>query len=68
MSKHMKRTAAPRKWKVPRKTTKWVVRPNPGAHPLDYGISISYIVKDYLGLTDTTREATTEGSTWMLKP
>ena len=44
MSKHMKRTAAPRKWKVPRKTTKWVVRPNPGAHPLEYGISISYII------------------------
>jgi small subunit ribosomal protein S4e len=57
MSKHLKRTAAPRIWKVPRKTSTWVVRPNPGAHPLERGIAISYIVKDYLGLTDTTREA-----------
>jgi small subunit ribosomal protein S4e len=57
MSKHLKRQAAPRTWKVPRKTSTWVVRPSPGAHPLEMGISISYIVKDYLGYTDSTREA-----------
>jgi small subunit ribosomal protein S4e len=57
MSKHLKRSAAPRVWKVPRKTTQWVVRPNPGAHAMERGISLSYVLKDYLGFTDTTREA-----------
>lgn len=57
MSKHMKRQAAPTSWKVPRKTSVWVVKPNPGAHPIEKGLPLSYVLRDYLGLCDTTREA-----------
>lgn len=55
--KHLKRVAAPRAWKIPRKTSVFIVKPNPGAHPLERGIALSIVVKDYLKLADTTTEA-----------
>ena len=55
--KHLKRVAAPRAWKIPRKTSVFIVKPNPGAHPLERGLALSIVIKDYLKLADTTTEA-----------
>jgi len=57
MSKHLKRLNAPRALKLHRKQMKWTVKPNAGPHPLETSIPLGLIVRDYLNLTDTMREA-----------
>jgi len=57
MSKHLKRLNAPRAIKLHRKERKWTVKPAPGPHPLETAIPLGLIVRDYLNLTDTMREA-----------
>lgn len=59
MSKHLKRLNAPRVVRIHRKERTWTVRPSPGPHPLEKSISLGIIVRDYLNLTDTQREAKT---------
>lgn len=56
MSKHLKRLAAPRTWRIPRKTHKWVVKPSPGPHSVDRGIPLLIVVRDILKLCQTDRE------------
>lgn len=57
MSKHLKRLAAPRALKLHRKEKTWTVRPSPGPHPLQQSIPLTLIIRDYLKLCDTYREA-----------
>ena len=57
MSKHLKRLNAPRTMIVHRKERKWTVRSNPGAHELEQSIPLGLIIRDYLNLSDTMREA-----------
>jgi len=59
MSKHLKRLNAPRVVRIHRKERTWTVRPSPGPHPLEKSIALGIIVRDYLNLTDTQREAKT---------
>ncbi len=56
MSSHLKRLASPRSWPVLRKTTTFVTKPNPGTHSLEECIPLNVLVKDVLGLADSTRE------------
>lgn len=55
-SKHLKRYAAPRSWKIPRKTKVWAVRPSPGGHPKDKSIPILVALRDILHLGETASE------------
>ena len=57
MSKHLKRLNAPRAVRLHRKERTWTIRPSPGPHPLDESIPLGRIVRDYLELVDTQREA-----------
>lgn len=57
MSKHLKRLNAPRALKLHRKERKWTVKSNAGPHPLETAIPVGLIIRDYLNLTDTMREA-----------
>jgi small subunit ribosomal protein S4e len=57
MGKHLKRLSAPKSWKIPRKRDVWVVKPRPGPHALEGSLPLLLVVRDYLGLADTTREA-----------
>ena len=59
MSRHLKRLNAPRVVRIHRKERTWTIRPSPGPHPLEKSISLGIIVRDYLNLTDTQREAKT---------
>lgn len=56
MSKHMKRLAAPRAWKIPRKTNVYTMRPRPGAHPIVRAVPLGIVLRDYLKLALTRRE------------
>lgn len=55
--RHLKRLAVPRSWTIPRKTSKWAVRPRPGPHPLDRSVPLLVLVRDMLGYAHTAREA-----------
>jgi small subunit ribosomal protein S4e len=57
MEKHQKRIAAPRSWKIARKTSKWAVRSRPGPHPIETSMPLLLIVRDMLQLADNSREA-----------
>jgi small subunit ribosomal protein S4e len=57
MGKHQKRIAAPRSWKIERKTSYWAVKPKPGPHPQDRSMPLLLVVRDMLKLADSSREA-----------
>lgn len=55
--KHLKRLAAPRAIQLHRKEKKWTYKANPGPHPVDRSIPLALIVRDYLKVCDSGREA-----------
>jgi small subunit ribosomal protein S4e len=57
MSKHLKRLAAPRVLKLHRKERALTIRAAPGPHPLEHAIPLGLVVRDYLDLCDTYKEA-----------
>jgi small subunit ribosomal protein S4e len=57
MSKHLKRLAVPRSWVIPRKTNVYTTKPRPGAHPIERAVPLATVVRDYLKLAATGREA-----------
>jgi small subunit ribosomal protein S4e len=57
MSKHLKRLAAPRVLRLHRKERTFTIRAAPGPHPLELAIPIGLVVRDYLSLCDTYKEA-----------
>jgi small subunit ribosomal protein S4e len=57
MSKHLKRLAAPRTWTIARKTTTYTTKPSPGPHAIAHSVPLSTVLRDYLGLATTGREA-----------
>lgn len=61
----LKRAAAPKFWRIPRKAKKFTVSPSPGPHPKNQCYPLAILVRDGLKLTHTYREARaaiTEGS------
>ncbi len=59
MSGHLKRIAAPRAWKIKRKTGKWIVRPLPGAHSFEEGFSLATLLAEKLKVSKSRRESKT---------
>ena len=57
MSKHLKRLNAPRALRLHRKEETWAIRSSPGPQPLDKSIPLGMVIRDYLELCDTYREA-----------
>ncbi len=57
MTRRLKRRAAPRAWTIPRKGTKWVLRPAPGPHPQDRSIPLLLVLRDLRHLVTSAREA-----------
>lgn len=55
--RHLKRYAAPKVLKLPRKTKVWVMKPAAGPHPADMAIPLRVLLRDYLGIARTAREA-----------
>jgi len=57
MSNHLKQINAPRTLRVHRKERKWAIRSSSGPHPLDQSIPLGILIRDYLQLCNTRREA-----------
>jgi len=53
----MKRSMAPRFWKIERKTKKFAIRPRPGPHAKDMCIPVGIILRDILHYARTAKEA-----------
>lgn len=56
MSRHLKRLNAPKSWTILRKSTKYIVKPLPGAHKLAESMPISLVLRQ-LGHAQTSAEA-----------
>ncbi len=56
-SRHLKRYAAPRALRLPRKSFPWMVKPSPGPHPREGSLPLRLLLRDYLSLARTAREA-----------
>ena len=56
MKRHLKRMNMPQPWKLLRKDTKFITRPHAGSHPLERGIALATIIRDYLHLAKNTKE------------
>ncbi|MDR2874151.1 MAG: 30S ribosomal protein S4e [Methanobrevibacter sp.] len=55
--KHLKRFKAPKNWSLHRKEKKWVVKPSPGSHSIQNSLSLLFVMRDVLKLSDNAREA-----------
>lgn len=55
--RHEKRLAASRKRKIERKTFVWTVKPKAGRHAKDDSVPLLVLIRDYLKLANTGREA-----------
>jgi small subunit ribosomal protein S4e len=55
--RHLKRLAAPKSWKIERKTHTWAARPRPSGHKLEDSIPLLHIIRDVLKYADNYREA-----------
>ena len=57
MSKHLKRITTPRSWSIGRKAHFWATKPEPGPHSLEGSVPLVMVLRDYLHVCDTAREA-----------
>lgn len=57
MKNHLKRIATPKTWGINRKYRKFIVRPAPGAHPMERGLPLGVILRDNLEIAKTISEA-----------
>ena len=54
--RHLKRLNAPKSWPIERKSTKWITRPRSGGQKLIRTMSINSIMKELLGIVNTSKE------------
>ncbi|MFH1063469.1 MAG: 30S ribosomal protein S4e [Candidatus Woesearchaeota archaeon] len=59
VNNHLKRIAAPRSWNIERKGTTFVMKPNPGAHPIEHSMPLSLVMREILKVARTAKEAKT---------
>lgn len=59
VKRHLKKIASPKSWEVNRKHEVFITRPNPGAHPFKYSITLSSVLSHRLGKTVTKKETKT---------
>jgi small subunit ribosomal protein S4e len=56
-TRHMKREMSPTFWPIHRKEAVWSVRPSPGPHPSKVSTPLTVVIRDFLGLAETAKEA-----------
>jgi small subunit ribosomal protein S4e len=57
MTFRLKRAAAPKSWKIPRKGSKWIKRPAPGPHAQADSIPLLLVLREMRGIASSAREA-----------
>jgi len=53
---HLKRLVVPKSWRIDKKSTVFVTRPNAGAHSFELGLPLNILFKDILKYCKTTKE------------
>jgi len=48
--------AVPKTWKIKRKKTVFIARPNPGTHSLQYSITVNLVLTEFLGMAKNSKE------------
>lgn len=56
-SRHIKSFGAPAFWPILRKAYKWTVKTSPGPHPISMSVPLLIVVRDFMGLAETSSEA-----------
>lgn len=56
-SSHLKRIVAPKTWPILRKTTKFISRPKPNGQALSLTLPVVVVMRDLLGLVETSAQA-----------
>jgi len=56
MSGYLKRLAMPKTWRIKRKGTVFITRPNPGPHSMGLSMPLNLIIRDILGYAENKRE------------
>ena len=56
-NKKLKALNAPKSMRISRKTTKWTIKTKAGAHKVKDSVSIGIVLRDYLKVADTLKEA-----------
>lgn len=56
MKGHLKKLNAPKTWNLARKDDKWVTKPRPGPHTIEYSITVNNLIRDFLKIADSARE------------
>jgi len=56
-SRHIKSFGAPVFWPILRKAYKWTVKTSPGPHPISRSVPLLIVVRDFMGLAETSSEA-----------
>ena len=57
MKNHLKRLAVPRTWYMKRKESKWITRPHPGAHNLEFSVPLTVFMRRVAKVAKTSKEA-----------
>lgn len=52
---HLKRINSPNTWPITRKDTVFVLRPNPGGHPMEHSVSLHMLLTDMLKVAHTAK-------------
>jgi len=55
-SKSLKRLSAPKHWDINRKSSRFAIKPKPGAYSIEDGYSLGVALRDILGLVQNSRE------------
>ncbi len=53
---HRKRLSMPRSWALPRKTSVWIAKQDPGGHSDEFSMPLTVILRDVLGFAQSRRE------------
>lgn len=56
MTNHLKRVPAPKFWPVRGKKGQFVIKPNPGPHPIAKGLPLGLLLRDHLKIAPTLAE------------
>lgn len=56
VKQHLKRLASPRTWAIKKKNITFITRPNPGPHKIDYQMPVNVVLRDLIGVANSTKE------------
>ena len=57
VKKHLKRLNMPRSWRILRKNFKYIMRSNPGPHPIESSIPLGIFIRDIIEYAKNSKEA-----------